>query len=517
MSFSRPSRAAGLLAATLLVLAGCATPEEPGGGAGGEGPPQAGGDLIMVRADDPTTMMPTDPTDNASIWVIQNVFDTLVVASPDGKELEPGLAETWEQSADRLSWTFHLRQGVTFHNGAPVTAEDVKFSIDQATNPELPFGDVNSQIAKVAASDDTVVVTTKVPWSPLPADLALFTNSIVPKDLAGMSKEEFGDRPIGTGPFKVDSWTKGQSLKITKFSDYWQQGRPYLDSVTFNTVPDSNTRAEQVLGDQAQVNEFPPYSTVEGLKTTPGLKVESFESSMINYINLNHRAAPLDDVHLRRALSYALDRNAMINAVTYGQAQVATTFMSPALWGHDPSINGLEFDLDQAKAELAQSKYAGGTELELTVAAGDPDSSAIAQIAQEAFSKIGVTLKINPMDPAAARQNRMSGNFQLMTGYATTDIVDPDQMVGFLVKKGNGINSGYDNAEINGWADQAAQTEKQEERKKLYSQIQQTATEDVALIPLYYSPAIFSTTDKVQGFRTTAVGTYTLRDTWLAR
>lgn len=517
MRFSRKIRTAGLLLAATLFLAGCG---EGGGGtsSSAEGEPQPGGDLIMVRADDPTTMMPTDPTDNASIWVIQNVFDTLVVASVDGESLEPGLAESWEQSDDRLSWTFHLRPGVTFHNGEPVTADDVKFSIDNATNPELPFGDINSQIAQVEAPDEaTVVVTTKVPWSPLPADLALFTNSIVPKDLAGMSKEEFADRPIGSGPFKVDSWTKGQSLKIIKNPDYWQEGRPYLDSVTFNTVPDSNTRAEQLLGDQAQVNEFPPYSTIEGLKSTPGVKLEAFESSMVNYINVNHREAPLDDVHLRRALSYALDREAMINAVTYGQAKVATTFMTPALWGHDPDIKGLEFDLEQAKSELAQSEYPDGVELEITVGAGDPDNAAIAQIAQEAFSKIGVTLKINPLDPSAARQNRMSGNFQLMTGYATTDIVDPDQMVGFLVKKGNGINSGYDNADVNEWADQAAQTEGQEERQKLYSQIQQTATDEVALIPLYYSPAVFSTTDSVHGFRTTAVGTYTLRDTWLAR
>ncbi|MGO1974781.1 MAG: ABC transporter substrate-binding protein [Propionibacteriaceae bacterium] len=510
-------RTTGVLAAGVLLLAACGGGGGDDGGSGGGGEPQPGGDLVMVRADDPSTLMPTEPSDNASIWVIQNVYDTLVVASDDGQEIEPGLAEEWEQSEDKLTWTFQLREGVTFHNGDPLTADDVKFSIDRATDPEMPFGSLNEQIESVEAPDETtVVVTTKVPWAPLPADLALFANSIVPTDFAGLSEEEFAEKPIGSGPFKFDSWTRGQSLKVVKNADYWEEGKPYLDSVTFNTVPDANTRAQQVVGDQAQINEFPPYSTIEGLRTTPNVQVETFDSSKINYINVNHREAPLNDVHVRRALSMALDRESMIDAVTYGNAQQATTFMSPALWGHDPEIEGLQFDVEAAKAELAKSEHSGGDlSIEMTISSGDPDDSAIAQIAQEAFAQIGVELTINPLDPATARENRANGNFELITAYATTDITDPDQMVGFLVRGGNRINSGYANDELDAAASKAAQTEDRAEREELYSQIQQIATDEVAVIPLYYSPAVFSFSDSVKGFKTTAVGSYTLRDTWL--
>lgn len=507
-------RIGAALAAGALLLTACGGGDD--GGAGGAGEPQAGGDLVMVRADDPTTLMPTDPSDNAAIWAIQNIFDTLVVASDDGKEIEPGLATEWEQSEDKLTWTFTLREGVTFHNGDPVTVDDVKFSLDRATDPDLPFGSLNEQIESVETPDEsTVVVQTKVPWSPLPADLALFANSIVPKDFAQMSEEEFAEHPIGSGPFAFDSWTKGQTLKLAKNPDYWEEGKPYLDSVTFNTVPDSNTRAQQVLGDQAQINEFPPYSTIEGLEGTPNVQVETFESSKINYINLNNKVEPLDDVHVRRALSMALDRKSMIDAVTYGHAVEATTFMSPALWGHDPTIEGLSYDMEMAKAELAKSDHPDGFELELTIGSGDPDSAAIGQIAQEAFAELGVELVINPVDPATARQNRMNGNFEMLTGYATTDIIDPDQMVGFLVRGGNRINSGYANDELDKAASAAAQTDDQAEREKYYSTIQQIATEEAALIPLYYSPAVFSFSEQVKGFKTTAVGSYTLRDTWL--
>lgn len=515
MRTRRTVRVAGLLATVALVLAGCGGGSNEGS-AGGGTEPQAGGDLVMVRAADSSTLMPKDPTDNTAIWVIQNIFDTLVVASADGQEVEPGLATKWEQSDDKLTWTFHLREGATFHNGDPVTAEDVKFSIDTATDPDLPFGSLNEQIKSVEAKDEsTVVVTTKVPWSPLPADLALFANSIVPKDYAGMSEKEFADKPIGSGPFKFDSWTKGQTLKIVKNAEYWDTGKPYLDSVTFNTVPDSNTRAEQLLGDQAHINEFPPYSTIEGLKSTPNVQIETFDSSKINYLNINHREAPLNDVHVRRALALALDRDAIIEAVTFGNAKPATTFMSPALWGHDPDVEGLKFDVEEAKAEMAKSKHPQGFDLKLTIGSGDPDSAAIAQIAQEAYSKIGVKLTINPLDSASSRQARMSGNFQLMTGYATTDIIDPDQMAGFLVKGGNPINNGYKNADVDAAITEAAQTDDREKRMELYSQVQQTTTDEVALIPLYYSPAVFSFSDSVKGFKTTAVGSYTLRDTWL--
>lgn len=508
-------RTTGVLAAAALVLAACGGGGGDDGGPGG-GEPQPGGDLVMVRADDPSTLMPTDPSDNAAIWVIQNVFDTLVVASDDGQDVQPGLATEWEQSEDKLTWTFQLREGVTFHNGDPVTPEDVEFSIDRATDPDLPFGSLNEQIESVEATDDsTIEVTTKVPWSPLPADLALFANSIVPKDFAGMSEEEFAEKPIGSGPFKFDSWTKGQTLKVVKNPDYWDEGKPYLDSVTFNTVPDANTRAQQLLGDQAQINEFPPYSTIEGLRTTPNVQVETFESSKINYINMNNRAEPLDDVHVRRALSMALDRKSMIDAVTYGNAKEATTFMSPALWGHDPEVEGLQYDLEAAKAELAESDHPDGFTIEMTIGSGDPDSTAIAQIAQEAWAQIGVELEINPVDPATARENRMNGNFELVTSYATTDIIDPDQMVGFLVRGGNRINSGYANDELDEAASKAAQTDDRAEREEYYSRIQQIATEEAALIPLYYSPAVFSFADSVKGFKTTAVGSYTLRDTWL--
>ncbi|MBO0812646.1 MAG: ABC transporter substrate-binding protein, partial [Microlunatus sp.] len=302
---------AGLLAAFTLPLAlvGCG-----GGGTGStadNAQPQAGGDLVMARAEEPTSLVPWVPTDNASIWTIEEIYDTLLVPAADGKSVKPSLATSWKQSADKLSWTFTLRKGVTFSNGAPLTSADVKFSIDQASNKDNPFAFINDVIDSVSTPDDhTVVIKTKQPWSPLPADMALYANSIVPKDFGGMSEDQFAKKPIGTGPFAFDHWTKGQEIKLVKNPKYWMPGRPYLNSVTFTVVTDSNTRATQLQSGQAQINEFPAYSSIQGLEGKNGIQVGKFQSSRTDYLVMNNDKKPFDDINVRKAIAQSVDRQA---------------------------------------------------------------------------------------------------------------------------------------------------------------------------------------------------------------
>ena len=280
-----------------------------GAASAAEGTPQPGGDLVIARTMDSSTMDKTAAFDNEAIWVFQQMFETLYVVTPDGKDVQPWLAESYDVSADKLTYTFHLRKGVKFHNGQEMTSADVKFSIDDAAATKDGWGYIDAAIKDVTAPDpDTVVITTKYPWAPLVADLALFSNAIVPKDYGGVAKAKFYENPIGTGPFKWDHWNKGAELKLGKNADYWQSGKPYLDSVTWTNVPDDNTRILQLKGGQAHINEFPPWSSVAQLQKTDGVTMTLFPSTRTDYVLFNHKIKPYDDPHVRRAISYAIDR-----------------------------------------------------------------------------------------------------------------------------------------------------------------------------------------------------------------
>src|SRR6266581_4727874 len=239
-------RSAVFLVVTALVGAACSSNGGGGGGGGtgggGGGKPQSGGDVVIARTAESQSMDKTNVYDNESIWIFEQMYEMLYEVTNDGKDVQPWLATSYDLSSDQLTWTFHLRGGVKFSNGQPMTSADVKFSIDEATKA-AGWGYINSAIKEITTPDPlTVVIQTKYPWSPLLADLSLFSNGIIPKDYAGKSAKDFYQAPIGTGPFMWDHWTKGQELKLVKNPNYWQKGKPYLDSVTWTTVGDDYTR-----------------------------------------------------------------------------------------------------------------------------------------------------------------------------------------------------------------------------------------------------------------------------------
>lgn len=521
MRLTRPFPAMVVGIATLsCVLSACS-----GGGGGASdsaaGAPRPGGDLVMLRNEDVTSLLPTAVTNNPDIWAQENIFDTLLVPTKDGKGVSPSLATDYKESGDHLSWTFHLREGVKFSDGTPMTSKDVKWSLDQASDPKTPFGFINSAIKKVVATDpSTVVIHTKQPWAPIPSDMALFSNSVVPANYGGKPASEFAEHPVGTGPFKFDSWTKGQDLKLVKNPNYWQSGKPYLNSVDFRVVASDNTRALQIQGRQAQINEFPAWSSVAALKKSPTVKVGLFESSHVDYLSMNNKRAPFTDVHVRRAISYAIDRQALVKDVLYGNGTVANAYLTPALWGHDENLKGISYDMTKAKQELAQSSVPNGFSTTVTIDAGDADRSAMAQILQKSLAALNIKVTIRQADPSAVTAAEHSANFDMVFTYCTTDIVDPDEIIRFVADFNGGAHSEYsqyDNPQVAKMIDQAAQITDQGQRKALYDKVQEQFDADQPAAPLYYTPSVYSYGSNVHGFTTLPTGNYTLSDTWLSK
>ena len=477
--------------------------------------------MVVGWSAEPQSMDKENVFDNQSIWVLEQIMEPLYTVSPDGKSVKPWLATSYTLSPDKKTYTFHLRPGVKFSNGNLMTSADVKFSIQQTLNTgSQGWGYLDAAIKDIKTPDPaTVVIDTKYPWAPFLADIALFANGIVPNNYGGETAKQFYTHPIGTGPFKWGHWTHGSEIQLLKNPHYWQKGKPYLDSITFRTITDTNTRQLQLQGGQQQIDQFPDWQTVNTLKATPGINMTLFPSTRTDYTMMNERYAPLADVHVRRAISMAIDRNAIIKSVLFGHGTPANSFMPPQVPFYDPKSPGLQYNLSQAKQEMAQSKFPKGFTVQMLVGAGVADEKSIAQIYQQELAKIGVKVVLKPVDPSVEFQDEQQFKYQLGLSYWTMDIADPDELVTFAVVPSAGAKSfytDYNNPDVIKWTQQAERTFSASGRQQLYSQIQAQAAQDAFMVFMYYSPYRYAMSDKVHGFLVYPTGNFHMEDVWLS-
>ncbi|MGH3491969.1 MAG: ABC transporter substrate-binding protein [Sciscionella sp.] len=518
--------AVALLAAASMAMAGCAGGGSSSGasssGSGG-GKISRGGDLTIARAQDAKSMNNILTFDNTSIFIFEQMFQPLFAVTPDGKGTKPLLAEGYKVSPDKKTYTISLKKGVTFSNGKPMTSKDVKFSIDQDTKyAKTGWGYINAAIKEVRApSKYTVVVKLKHPWAPLIADLALFSNAVLPDNYGGKTMKEFYQDPVGTGPFKWDVWKRGQYLKLVANTHYWQKGEPYLNSVTFNVVPDSNTRKLQVQGGQSAIDEYPDWSTFKALSSGGGnVNAVTFPSTELDYLQLNEKQQPFSDVHVRRAISAMIDRKAMVNSVLFGHGTVANSLLMPGVPYYQKSTPGIMKNDALAKKELAASSVANGFSTTLIIPSGDASKLSDAQIIQSDLKPYHINVKISQLDPTAWHNASQSSKYDMSLSAWTMDIPDPDEWVNFAVNPDAGADSvytSYSNPMVSKLDSQAEQEIDKSKRAKLYDQIQNITAKDAPLVYLYYVPYAYAISKNVHNFHVTPLGNYPLADVWMSK
>jgi len=515
-------RKALVSAGALIVLAGCSSGGKSGGNNGATSGPVHGGNLVIARTADSQSMNATTVFDNESIWIFEQIYQPLYTVTNNGKGVKPWLATGYKVSADQKTYTFTLRPGVKFSNGKPMTSADVKFSIDQNRKTgSKGWGFLDTAIKSVdAPTPSTVVIHLKYPWAPLLADLSLFANGVVPNNYGGKTETQFYQHPIGTGPFKFDYWHKGSALKLVRNPYYWQKGKPYLNSVTWTDVPSDNTRELQLKGGQAQIDEFPAWSTVSSLKATSGVIMHLFNSTRTDYLLFNELRKPFQDVHVRRAISLAINRGALVHAVLFGNGQPANSFMPPQVPYYQKATAGLQYNLAQAKAEMAKSSVPHGFTTTLLIPSGTSDAVTIATIMQSELKPLGIKVNIKQLDPNTAFLDAQKQKYDMTLNYWTMDIPDPDELVTFSVVPTNASKSfftSYNNPQVVKDARLAEQTLSASKRQALYNYIQNHAAADAFMAFLYYSPYAYATTSNVHGFFVTPLGNYHMENVWLSK
>lgn len=483
-----------------------------------DGEPKMGGSLSMSLADDDVQNFdPIIPTDNMSIWTMLLIYDTLIRVGPDGNSLEPGLAESWTASEDGLTYTFTLRT-TNFHDGTPATAADVVYSLGRTVDsPDSQWSFLYPAGTTFAAPDEkTVVVTLPTAWAPFEADLALFGACIISKAAHEAQGEALFQNPIGTGPFVFDSWEKQVQVVLKKNPNYWEPGKPYLDELVFKVLTDANARMLQFQAGDLDIATAVPYSQVESLKANPDINFHEGAVARIDYHGINCAREPFTDVKIRQAMNYAVNKDAIIQNVLFGAGQPANTYL-PLMYGHDDTIPGYPQDLAKAQQLMAESSMPDGFECEVLMGTGNPVSAQRAQLIAADLEKIGIKMTVTTLEPAAVRERRNAFDFDMMSGYYTTDIIDPDELTNFAVETDGGafaVWTQYRNDQVNQWVVDARSELDPEARLQIYSNIQKQVTEDAHFLYLYYPTGNTVSQGFVKNFAILPTGNYRLWETW---
>lgn len=503
---------ASMAAAAALMLASTAAQADD---------PIRGGTLVLARSQEPLTLDPNIPADNGSIYAIEQIFDALIEPDKDGSGLRPGLAKSWEISDGGTVYTLTLREAY-FHNGMPVTVEDVVFSLENAKANE-GYGFVFAPVEAIEALDDSQVrLTLSEPYTPMLSVLSLFTASIVPKAAYEADPDGFGAMPIGSGPFAVVEYSRGQRLVLERSEQYWEVGAdgeplPYLDRIEMPYVPESNSRMLGLQSGDFHAIEFVPYSQAASLDADPSLNLEVAPVYRMDYVYLNHAQPPLDNKNIRLALNHATDHDAILNVVFFGYGEISNNFM-PKMNYHSADVPVIPFDIERAKELVAEAGY-DGTPINLLIAAGDSNGQQIGNILQQGWQQAGLNVELAQVDGGTAWGMVTDGSYMAHVSYITSDINDDDELATLQADFDSGTEaffSRYKNDAISDKLAAARQSDDPDERAALYAEIQETVYMDGYSVPLNFSPTLTGSTSAVRDLKTSRTGWWWLKDTWIA-
>ena len=477
---------------------------------------------------------------NADIWILSSLYDTLLLPSATGSGLQPGLAAAWRVSPDGLSVLLSMRKGIRFSDGTPISVGDVKWSLDRARNPDNGIWNfLLRAIGDVQVVDaGTVLLHLRHPDPSILAALSVFNSAIMPErqfqatpGANGYEKAAaFEQHPVTSGPFVLQSWVHGSTMRLRRNPFYWALGTdgkplPYLDGITFQVIPDDATRILKVQSGELDGAELVPFSRVAELQNDPRLRMRLFASTRTDYVILNVRPTlpggarnPLASPQIREALNDAVNRAGLIQIVTRGIGTPMTSFMSHATPLHVDVPNATRFDPAEARALLRQAGYPHGFEATLLVLAGSEHEIEIGTALQEMWSAIGVDLHLRQLDFGTLTDIYRSGTFTMRLSMWTDDIADPEEITSYAVyAPTNGAqHTGWHNAQAEQLYLASALELDPRRRAEEYARIQ-ALFEDGPIVRLFETPYAVVLRSNVKGFQQLPLGNNVFTETWLAR
>ncbi|MHC0038443.1 glutathione ABC transporter substrate-binding protein [Pseudoneobacillus sp. C159] len=468
------------------------------------GETKGGGTLTVVRLSDATKLDPHFITDIPSANIVyQKVYEGLVAPDKD-MNIQPLLAKEWT-IIDDTTWEFKLQEGVTFHDGETFNAEAVKTTFDRLLDPNTgsPQYEKFAMINEVKVIDDyTVQLKLDYPYAPLLSILASNEGSIISPKAIKENPETLAQHPVGTGPFVFEAWKTGQEISLTKNENYWGE-KAKIDRVVFKVVPEDATRLAMLETGEAQINDQVPVTEIERIEASNSMGLYRTEGLAVEFVGFNTKKKPLNDVRVRKAISYAIEREAIISGVYNNVGTLANAAMSPKVFGHSDNVKPYDYDLNEAKKLLKEAGYENGLELSL-LTSDRKERINMAEVIQSQLKGIGVNVKIQVMEYGAFIGMIEKADHDLFIsgwGNATGDGDYNQYNLFHSASQGApGNHFYYSNPKVDQLIEAARQETDNDKRKQLYEQVMQMELEDAVYIPIRNYEHIAAYSKNVSGF-----------------
>src|SRR5690625_41963 len=482
--------------------------------------------IIYGSGGGPSALDPASVNDGETAKITEQVTEGLV-GLDESFEVEPRLAHDWDISEDGLTYTFYLEEGVTFHDGTEFNAEAVKTNFERWSDPEHEFafrdenyvypryvpifggekGDEGHLIEEINVIDDyEIEFVLRRPDGIFLRNLTISSFNI----MSPAALEEYGpdidQHPVGTGPFKFVEWQKDESVTLEKFEDYREEGLPVVDKVIFEFIPENSARLIALRAGDIDIMDGVNVEDAESIEADDDLELIIRDENNFGYLGFNVEKEPLNDKSVRQAINYAIDREAIVEAMYGEYGRVATNPFPSSEIGYHEGI-GYEFDLDKAREILEESGYADGLEIELWTLPIPrpyfPNPEAVSEIIQHDLAEIGIDVKIVNEEWATYLDSIDNGEQQMFMLGGTGINGDPSYGLNLQLREdsfGSGNNTFYHNPEVEKLLDEALEIIDEDERVEVYKEIQEIVAEDVPKIPVVHSRPLVAISKDVKNF-----------------
>jgi len=484
--------------------------------------------LIFARGGDSQSLDYASVTDGESSRITLQIYESLLKFNENSFDVEASLAHDWDISDDDLTFTFYLEEGVTFHDGTDFNAEAVKTNFDRWSDPDSEFGfaddgyayttygnqfggfkgDENHIIDEInVINDHEIEFVLKYPSGAFLQNIAMSYFAITSPAALAEYGSEINENPVGTGPFKFNSWNKDDRIILDKNEDYWMEGLPKLDQVIFQVIPDNSARLTALRSGEIDLMDGLNPDDYAMIQDEPGLQGFERETNNVGYLGFNTDKAPFDDPLVRQAMNHAVDKETLITLLYADLAQPAKNLLPPAYLGYNDDIEPYAYDPELAQELLAEAGYPDGFEFDLwampVARPYMPDAERAAEVLQANFADIGLESNIVTMEWATYLEEIETGVQDVfMLGWSGTN-GDTDYFLGNLLSTATIPSSNqtfYSNTEVDDLLEQARSVVDEGERAALYEEALAIIHEDAPMINLVHSTPVLAGSDRVQNY-----------------